>query len=425
MIPAEGVVRRSILPNGMRVLTEHMPGVRSASLGFWVQIGSRDEDPVRFGSTHFLEHLLFKGTTTRSALDIATAFDAVGGDHNALTGKEFTCYYARVRDRDVPMTVEILSDMIVSSVLDPGEFETERGVILEELAMASDDPEDVAHERFAELVYPGHPLGRPIGGTPETIGAVTRAHVVDHYRATYGPSSIVFTAAGGVDHDDIVDRLTTALASEGWMDAGRPLARRLGTHADIGYGSDTSIIRKPTEQENIVLGLPGLRRSDPRRYAASVLHAVFGSGMSSRLFQEIREKRGLAYSVYSFGDSYSDAGSFGMYVGCQPGKAVEAVRVLRGELDRLAADGVSADELARGKGQVTGAAALGLEDSYARMNRLGRSEIGNGEFLTLDASIRAIEAVTAEDVHSLAQDIASREASLVAVGPLDESAFSR
>lgn len=417
-IAAEGLVRRTILPNGLRVLTEHMPGVRSASLGFWVQNGSRDEDPIRYGSTHFLEHLLFKGTTTRSALDIAASFDAIGGDHNALTGKELTCYYARVRDRDAPMTVEILTDMIVASVLDPGEFETERGVILEELAMASDDPEDVAHERFAELVYPGHALGRAIGGTPDTINAVTRAHVLEHYRATYDPASIVFTAAGGVDHDDIVARLTAALANSGWLDAGAPAARRSAEAAAITYAPGQSITLKPTEQENIVLGVPGISRSDPRKYAASVLHAVFGSGMSSRLFQEVRENRGLAYSVYSFGDAYSDAGAFGMYVGCQPGKAAEAVRVMRGEFERLAADGITADELARGIGQVTGAAALGLEDSYARMNRLGRSEIGIGEFSSLDASIQAIEAVTADDVRALAGELASRQASLVAVGPL-------
>ncbi len=423
-IPAEGLVRRSILPNGMRVLTEHMPGVRSASVGFWVQVGSRDEDPVRFGSTHFLEHLLFKGTTTRSALDIATSFDSVGGDNNALTGKEFTCYYARVRDHDVAMTLDILVDMIVSSVLDPDEFEMERGVIREELAMASDDPEDVAHEKFATLVYPNHPLGRPIGGTDATIAAVNRAEVLQHYRSNYGPSSIVVTAAGGVDHDMVVARLGEALAAAGWMDAGVPLPRRSNDLAVLTRTNDRLIVDKPTEQENIVIGGGGISRTDARRYASSILHATFGSGMSSRLFQEIREKRGLAYSVYSFGDSYSDAGAYGMYVGCQPGKAAEAIRVLTGELERLAADGITSDELERGKGQIAGATALGLEDSYARMNRLGRSEIGSGEFLSLDASIAAVEAVTTDDVHRLAQYLASQPLSLVAVGPVDESVLS-
>lgn len=422
-IPAEGLVRRTILPNGLRILTESMPGVRSASIGFWVQIGSRDEDPVRYGSTHFLEHLLFKGTPTRSALEIATHFDSIGGDHNALTGKELTCYYARVRDIDVPGSLEILIDMVVSSVLDPQEFELERGVILEELAMASDDPEDVAHERFAELAYPGHPLGRPIGGTQETIGAVTRAHVLEHYRASYWPGRIVFTAAGGVDHDAIVAQLAAAFSDAGLAAAGHPAPRRGVGPAAIGGGAGASVTRRPTEQENIVIGVPGISRSDPRRFALAILNAVFGTGMSSRLFQEVREKRGLAYSVYSFCDSYSDAGAVGMYVGCQPGKAAEAVRVLLGEFERLAADGISEEELRRGAGQLTGQAALGLEDSYARMNRLGRSEIGSGEFFGLDASIRQIEAVTVEEVSALAGELAGGPIRRVAVGPLDEAAL--
>lgn len=416
-IRAEGLVRRSVLPNGVRVLTEQMPGVRSASVGIWVQVGSRDEDPVRYGSTHFLEHLLFKGTTTRSALDIATAFDAVGGDHNALTGKESTCYYVRVRDQDVAMSIDILIDMVVSSLLDPDEFEMERGVILEELAMASDDPEDVVHERFAELVYPGHALGRPIGGTPETISAVSRDDVLAHYRSAYGPSSVIVTAAGAVEHDVVVARVVAAFESVGWMGAGAPASRRTDVLSSMPYTESHVGVLKTTEQTNVVLGVPGIGRSDPRRYSASVLNAVFGSGMSSRLFQEVREKRGLAYSVYSFVDAYSDAGAFGMYVGCQPQKAAEAVRVLRGEFARLAADGITEEELARGKGQVTGAAALGLEDPFARMNRLGRSELGNGEFVSLDATIAAIEQVTADGVHALAIDLAEKPLSFAEVGP--------
>lgn len=419
-IDAEARVRRTILPNGMRVLTENIPGMRSASIGFWVQVGSRDEDPVRFGSTHFLEHLLFKGTPTRSALDIASAFDAIGADNNALTGKEQTCYYARVRDRDLTTALRILVDMIVSSVLDAHEFELERGVILEELAMASDDPEDVVHERFATLVYPHAALGRPIGGTAETISAVERDQVWEHYRRWYSPSRIVCTVAGAVDHDALVGELSRLLELVGWTDSAPVVPRRSTERAPLPYRAASGVLAKHTEQENIVLGVPGIVRTDDRAYAMSVLHAVLGSGMSSRLFQQVRERRGLAYSVYSFGDAYSDGGSFGVYVGCQPGKAAEAIRVIRGELSDIASEGITEEELVRGRGQVAGASALRMEDSYARMGRLGRSEIGAGEFLTMDASLRKLEKVTCAQVQELAASLLAEPLSVSAVGPLSQ-----
>src|SRR5690606_29846618 len=222
------LVRRSVLPSGVRVLTEQVPGSQSATVGFWVAVGSRDEEPATYGSTHFLEHLLFKGTSRRSALDIAVSFDAVGGEHNALTAKEYTCYYAKVRDRDLPMAVEVLADMVTSSVLDAGEFESERGVILEELAMADDDPGDVASERLFEAVFGEHPLGRPIGGTPASITAVSRDAVLAHYRASYRPEDLVITVAGAVDHDALVTGVMAALAEAGWDPeaVAAPAARR-------------------------------------------------------------------------------------------------------------------------------------------------------------------------------------------------------
>ena len=212
----DSLVRRSVLPSGVRVLSERVPGARSATIGFWVAVGSRDELPETYGSTHFLEHLLFKGTAERSALDIAVSFDAVGGEHNAVTAKEYTCYYAKVQDKDVPMAVDVLADMFTSSLIDPEEFETERGVILEELAMADDDPSDVASERFFEAVMGEHPLGRPIGGSPQTIGAVSRDAVWGHYRANYGPSDLVVTVAGAVDHDELLSRVERCLSGAGW-----------------------------------------------------------------------------------------------------------------------------------------------------------------------------------------------------------------
>lgn len=425
-------VRRSVLPSGVRVLSEQVPGSRSATIGFWVAVGSRDEQhadasgPASLGSTHFLEHLLFKGTPSRTALDIAISFDAVGGEHNALTAKEYTCYYAKVQDRDLPMAVSVLADMFTSSLLDPGEFETERGVILEELSMAGDDPADVANERFFEAVLGTHPLGRPIGGNIGTIQAATRGAVAEHYRANYRPQDLVVSVAGAVDHDQLIAELNRALTAGGWRldEPGDPVARRATLPAVLAPGRPVTVVERPTEQVNLLLGTPALVATDERRVTMSVLNAIFGSGMSSRLFQQIRERRGLAYSVYSFAPAYSDAGLFGMYAGCSPAKAGTVAQLMREELERLAGDGVTADELARAGGQLAGASALALEDSDTRMSRLGRSELTLGEFVDLDEALRRVARVTADDVQALASDLAAQPFSLVAVGAIDESAFT-
>ncbi len=422
----ESLVRRSVLPSGVRILSEHVPGSRSLTIGYWVAVGSRDEQPGHFGSTHFLEHLLFKGTKKRTALDIAVAFDSVGGEHNAMTAKEYTCYYAKVQDRDLAMAVEVLTDMLTSSLLDPVEFENERGVILEELAMADDDPADVANERFFEAVMGDHPLGRPIGGTRETIQAATRVAVWEHYRANYRPQDLVVTVAGAVDHDVLVAAVTRALLLAGW-DLGEyaaPVARRTGRAALISQGDPVTIVRRPLEQANLLVGVPGLLAADDRRVTMSVLNSIFGGGMSSRLFQEVREKRGLAYSVYSFAPGYSDAGLFGMYAGCTPAKAGQVVELMLGELNRLAEGGVTADEMKRASGQLSGASALALEDSDTRMSRLGRSEITLGEFVDLDEALRRLALVTAEDVQGLAAELVAGPISVAAVGALDDDAFT-
>lgn len=422
----ESLVRRSVLPSGVRILTENVPGARSATIGYWVAVGSRDELPETYGSTHFLEHLLFKGTTTRSALDIAVSFDAVGGEHNAMTAKEYTCYYAKVQDRDLPMAVEVLADMFTSSVIDPQEFETERGVILEELAMADDDPSDVTSERFFEAVLGEHPLGRPIGGNPQTIGAVSRDAVWNHYRANYRPQDLVITVAGAVDHDELVAGVTAALERAGWdlSIVGEPVARRDATDDLIERGSPLVIVQRPIEQANIILGVEGLPAADDRRVTLSVLNSILGGGMSSRLFQEVREKRGLAYSVYSFSPSYSDAGLFGIYAGCSPSKSRQVVELMLGEFARVGSQGVSQEELARAVGQLSGASALALEDSDTRMSRLGRSEITLGEFVDLDESLRRLSLVTTGDIRELAQELVNRPLSIAAVGSVDEDTFS-
>ena len=422
----DSLVRRSVLPSGVRILSEHVPGSRSATIGYWVAVGSRDELPETYGSTHFLEHLLFKGTTTRSALDIAVSFDSVGGEHNAMTAKEYTCYYAKVQDRDLPMAVEVLSDMITSSVIDAEEFETERGVILEELAMADDDPSDVVSERFFEAVLGDNPLGRPIGGSPATIEAATRDRVWEHYRENYRAQDLVITVAGAVDHDELVAGVERALLAAGWdlSQEAVPVERRVASGDLIERGSPLVVVQRPIEQANILIGVPGIPAGDDRRSTLAVLNSILGGGMSSRLFQEIREKRGLAYSVYSFSPSYSDNGLFGLYAGCSPAKAAQVSELLLGEFRRFADGGVTAEEMRRAVGQLSGASALALEDSDTRMSRLGRAEITLGEFADLDESLRRLNLVTADDVRELASDLVSRPISIAAVGTIDEDAFT-
>ncbi len=418
------LVRRSVLPSGVRILSEQVPGSQSATVGFWVAVGSRDEQPVTYGSTHFLEHLLFKGTSTRTALDIAVAFDSVGGEHNAMTAKEYTCYYAKIRDTDLAMAVAVLADMFTSSLVDAAEFENERGVILEELAMADDDPSDVVSERLFEEVFGDHPLGRPIGGSPASIQAVDRDAVWAHYQANYRPQDLVITVAGAVEHDQFSTWVTDALRTAGWdLDvASAPVARRTGL-ATLDVAPSARVISRPTEQANIMLGVPGFAAADDRRAALTVLNSVFGGGMSSRLFQEVREKRGLAYSVYSFAASYADAGLMGLYAGCSPKRAGAVADLMMAEFRKLADGGITEEELTRAQGQLGGGSALALEDSDTRMTRLGRSELTFGEFSDLDEVLRRINGVTREQVRELAAELVDRPLSIAAVGALDASTF--
>lgn len=411
-------VRRSVLPGGVRVVTERMPGQRSVALGFWVGVGSRDEQPGMLGSTHFLEHLLFKGTTTRSALDIAEAFDAVGGESNALTAKEHTCYYARVLSEDLPMAVEVIADMVGSAVLDRADMEQERQVILEEIAMDLDDPTDVAFEEFSRQAMGEHPLGRPIGGTPQEIRAVDRDAVWEHYRRHYTPDRLVVSAAGGLRHEQVVQTVLEALERTGWdlPESVVPAPRRERKPAPYTPHHGTHRVSRSFEQANVILGSTGLVAGTPQRFALSVLNAALGGGMSSRLFQEIRERRGLAYNTFSFGVSYSDAGSFGLYAGCAPEKVDTVLGLMGTELERLAQDGLTAAELQKVTGQLGGATVLGNEDVESRMSRLGRSELDSGRYLDLDELLARMRAVTAEEVQVLAQDLASREKVVTVVG---------
>lgn len=413
-------IRRSVLPGGVRVVTEYMPGQRSATVGAWVGVGSRDETDGHFGSTHFLEHLLFKGTGRRSAMDIAEAFDAVGGEANAATGKESTCYYARVLDTDLPMAVDVITDMITSATIDSGELETERGVILEELAMTEDDPTDVVHEEFSAAVLAGHDLGRPIGGTPQTIKDVPRSAVWEHYQQHYRPETLVVTGAGSIDHDQLCEQISASLTTGGWeLDPNVvPRSRRDNTAIDgIGAIAKEIVVHRPVEQANVIVGSTGISATDPRRFELSVLLAVLGGGMSSRMFQEIRERRGLAYSTYCFGSSHVGTGTFGLYAGCAPQRVDEVTALMIAELENLCNSGITEDELTRSKGQLRGGLVMGLEDSGSRMNRLGRAELVTGELLSMQESLDKIGQVTRSQVQELAIDLASRPRSIVRVGP--------
>jgi predicted Zn-dependent peptidase len=418
-LSGNGSVQRTVLPGGLRVITESLPAVRSAAFGIWAGVGSRDEDPAHAGATHYLEHLLFKGTSRRSALDISAAMDAVGGELNAFTAKEYTCYYARVLDEDLPLAIDVLSDMVTSSLIEPKEVDAERGVILEEIAMNEDDPSDLVHEAFAAQVFGDTPLGRPILGTVESINAISRDRIAEHYRARYTPDRLVVAAAGSLDHDHVVELTRTAFGSVLAGDVPPAPPRLSGALAEAAAGTGVRLVSRPVEQANVVLGCGGLARTDSRRFALGVLNAALGGGMSSRLFQEIREKRGLAYSVYSFSSQHADCGQWGIYAGCLPAKTEEVLAICQDEVAKVVASGLTDEELERGKGQLRGSIVLGLEDPSSRMSRLGKSELVYPNLEPVDQILAEIEAVTPDHVREVAAAVLSQPKALAVVGPFD------
>jgi predicted Zn-dependent peptidase len=407
----------------LRVITESLPTVRSVSFGVWVGIGSRDEAPSVAGSSHFLEHLLFKGTRRRSALDISAAIEGVGGESNAFTGKEYTCYYARVLDADLPLAVDVICDMLTSSTIGAADVETERGVILEEIAMHDDDPGDVVHDVFTGAVFGSHPLGRPVIGTVDSITAMTRKQVHSFYRRRYAPEQMVVAAAGNLDHATVVRMVRKAF--EGVLDGASAPAAPRGLERAVPLGGPAvEVVRKDTEQAHVVLGGRGIPRHDERRFALGVLNHALGGGMSSRLFQEVRERRGLAYSVYSFSTQYADAGVFGVYAGVAKKRVDEVLTVIRDELAVVAEKGLTDEEVARGKGMLKGGTVLGLEDTGSRMSRIGKGELVYGDVLEVDELLGRIDAVSVDDVRSIASDLLARPMSLGVIGPFDGHDFS-
>ncbi|MFF4773464.1 M16 family metallopeptidase [Microtetraspora fusca] len=419
-----GVIRRTVLPGGLRVVTETMPTVRSVAVGMWVGIGSRDEAPEHMGATHFLEHLLFKGTPTRDAMEISASIEGIGGEINAFTAKEYTCYYARVLDEDLPLAIDVLADVVTSSRITPEDVESERGVILEEIAMHDDDPSDVVHEQFSAELYGDTPIGRPILGNEESINALSRDRIHEYYQRYYLPPLTVVSVAGNVNHERVVELVATAYERAGALAELAPPAPPRLDGPGVEQRSGVRVVDRPTEQANLVLGTTGVSRRDDRRFALGVLNAALGGGMSSRLFQEIREKRGLAYSAYSYTSQYADTGQFGIYVGCLPSKIDDVLKICRDELARIVAEGITADEIARGKGQMRGGLVLGLEDTGSRMSRIGKSELVYEELMSVDEVLARIEAVTPEDVSAVAQDILTRPLTLAVIGPYADKDFS-
>ena len=387
----------STLPTGERVISEHVPSVRSVSLGFWIGTGSRDETDARAGVSHFIEHLLFKGTGSHSAQEIAEIFDGLGGELNAATSRETTLVYARVPDD----RLEPALDVMVGMVYDPAftDIDSEREVVLEEIAMVDDNPQDLVHDVVAEAVFGGHPVGRPGIGRAEVISSVSKRALAAYHRGAYAADNIVVAAAGNVPHDRVVELLTARLpvTAAHTRRARKPFARV----PPPGYRFQ----RKATEQYHVCLGAPGISRRDERRFAASLLDSIIGGSASSRLFQEIREKRGMAYSVYSFASQYSDSGQVGLYVGTREENLVECFEIVARELADVSAGNVRPGELERAKENLKGRMLLSMESTSNRMSRLGKSVITDTDLLTLDELVARVDAVTAEDVAGIAAEL--------------------
>jgi predicted Zn-dependent peptidase len=405
------------LPCGIRLVTEAMPHVHSACAGFWVGTGSRDESPQQAGISHFLEHLLFKGSPTRSARAIAEQIDAIGGDMNAFTTKEFTAFYVRTLASDVDLGLDILSDIFWDPALRHEEVDSERQVILEEVAMHRDEPADVVQERFAEACFPGHPLGREVLGDPEVITNVTvdeiRAFLLRHYR----PANVVVAVAGDIDHEKVAEGIERRFAGV----VGGETPARLAPGGQVRHLDVTS---RDTEQAQVVVGMRAPDRRSPKRFALSLLNHVLGGGISSRLFQSIREERGLAYSVVSERLAFEDSGALAISVGTSPERVHEVLDLIVEELDLLAAKGVTNDELARAQGFVRADTWLGLEDSGTRMSRIASGLLLMDEVPSVDEQLARIDAVGLDEVTRVAQEILEGERVCAIVGPFEESDFS-
>jgi predicted Zn-dependent peptidase len=391
-------MRATKLPNGIRVLSEELADLSSVTVGIWVENGSRYESSEQGGISHFLEHLFFKGTERRTAMQIAEEIDAVGGVVNAFTSKEYTCYYAKVLPEHLPLALDVLGDIFLHSRFAEEEIDRERSVILQEISQAEDTPDDYVHDLFGLAFWPGHPLSRPVAGSAATVGPLKREHFLRFLEARYRPDRVILSAAGRVRHDDLVEVVERTFGGLRGTSAADP-PQPPESHAGL------SVHAKALEQVHICLGSPGLAQGDPDRYAAHVLNQALGGGMSSRLFQEVRERRGKAYSVYSFLPSFHDGGYLGVYVGTSPEWAREVIDVIQDEAGKIAAGGLGAEELARTRTQIKGSLLLGLETSDSRMSRIARNEIYFQRDVTLEEIARSVDGITNDHVVQVAQRI--------------------
>ena len=402
------------LPNGLRVISEEMPSLRSVALGCWVDTGTRDENGNEAGVSHFLEHLLFKGSEELSARAVNETLDSIGAESNAFTSKETTCYWMRLLDQDLPVGLGVLAEIIQRPAFRENEIDSERQVVVEEINMTEDDPGDVVFENFSRAVFADHPLEAPVLGTRDSIRSITRDEIHAYWKRRYGAGSVVVAAAGSIDHAHLVEMVTERFND--W--SGEAVDHQ---HGPADVGGKVNLTPRETEQAHLVLGGPGLARGDERRWAFEILNHVMGSGMSSRLFREVREERGLAYAVYGFKLSYSDNGAWGVHVGTTPHQTDTALNVIREELANVVADGITEEELERSRGSMRGGLALSLEDANSRMVRLGRDELAGMPHMSVDERLERLEAVTLDDIKKVAAEIYGAPVRVLgAVGPFDE-----
>ena len=410
--------RKTVLPNGIRVLTETIPHVHSVSTGIWVGVGSRDENEDERGVTHFIEHMLFKGTRRRSALDIAKEFDSTGGFANAFTSKEHVCIHAKVLATHLPLVVDLLTDVFLNSVFAPDEIEREQQVVQQEIRMIEDTPDEFIHILFQEMFWKDHPLGLPIYGSAETVASIGREDLLQYLSRSFHPERIVVSAAGNLDHDRFLDLIGPALGS---LDH-QAQHRAAGTPENHYL---TRVIPKDLEQVHLCLGLKGNSQVDENRFASHLLNVVLGSSMSSRLFQEIREKRGLAYSVYSFSHSHEDTGMLGIYAGISAENVRETLKLIREQLRRLADEPISEPELSAAKEYLTGSMYLNAESTDSRMNRMAKNEFLFGRSVPFEEIEQKIRSVKAADIRDWFRNICRPDrASLMLFGPVEESLVS-
>jgi predicted Zn-dependent peptidase len=404
------------LDSGERVISERLDHVRSAAVGYWIGAGSRDEDTERAGVSHFIEHLLFKGTERYTALEIAEIFDGLGGELNAATSREHTLVYARVPDHHVETAMEVMGDMVFAPAFD--ELDAEREVVLEEIAMYDDAPQDLVHDLIAEAIFGDHPLGRPVIGTAEVISTVSRRALAGYHRTAYAPGNVVVAAAGNLEHEPLVHAIETRFAplSRGPLPAG--IVRPPWVSED---GPRAVFQRRDTEQFHVCIGGIGVSRADRRRFAASLLDSMLGGSASSRLFQEIREQRGMAYSVYSYASQYADTGTVGVYLGTREDNLEECMRIIADQFRRVGDGDIGETELARARENLKGRIMLSMESTSNRASRLGKSAITDTELLSLDRICAEIDAVDTETIAALGRQLfAAGQLSVAGIGPNEE-----